>query len=165
MENCIYDGRIEATGSKTFMGGILGYQKGAYSQMRINGCMFTGEMWFSDAQVTQGLKNASGMVGSSLTLDVEGGMVWRVTNCASLIEEYNTTFSVSNPLDTSFSSLSLYRYILEFDCAYPDRQYPPERTFKWTLLTKETGTGNNVSYVVEAPYLQLNNVGSQKAGS
>lgn len=165
VENCIYDGRIEATGSKTFMGGILGYQKGAYSQMRINGCMFTGEMWFSDAQVTQGLKNASGMVGSSLTLDVEGGMVWRVTNCASLIEEYNTTFSVSNPLDTSFSSLSLYRYILEFDCAYPDRQYPPERTFKWTLLTKETGTGNNVSYVVEAPYLQLNNVGSQKAGS
>ncbi len=162
IENCIYDGRIEATGSKTFMGGMLGYQKGAYSQMYINSCMFTGEMWFSGAQVTQGLKNASGMVGSSLTLDVESGLIWRVAYCASFIEEYNSTFSVLSPADgTSFASTSLYRYVLDFDCAYPGMNYAPDRTFKWTLVYDEVQTSDGVEYVVKAPYLKLNNIGSQ----
>ncbi|MDE6356527.1 MAG: right-handed parallel beta-helix repeat-containing protein [Clostridia bacterium] len=162
IDHCVFGGRLEATGTKTFMGGMLGYQKGAYSQMRIRGCLFVGEMWFSGAIISQGLKNASGMVGSSLTLDIESGMVWRVSGCYSLIEEYNSTFSVSNPVDLPVKSLSVYKDILEFNCAFPDATYPPEKTFKWTLVyEEEVSSSGRVNYVVKAPYLKLNNVGSQ----
>jgi len=165
INHCVFAGRIEATGNKTFMGGILGYQKGAYSQMRINSCMFVGNMWFSDAEVTQGLKNASGMVGSSLMLDTENGMVWRVSKCASLIEEYNSTFEVTNTMDTKFDVISLYEYILDFDCKLPTREYEEGQTFKWTLLyEEEESASGRVNYVVKAPYLKLNNIGSQTNG-
>ncbi len=92
INHCVFNGKVISTGSKSYAGGILGYQKGAYAVMTIQNCISVGEQYFAGDLVDVALKNCSGIVGSSTTL-LEG-LRANVRNCYARMEEYNSNFEV-----------------------------------------------------------------------
>ncbi|MDE6613382.1 MAG: hypothetical protein K2K28_02390, partial [Clostridia bacterium] len=87
INHCVFNGKVISTGSKSYAGGILGYQKGAYAVMTIQNCISIGEQYFAGALVDVALKNCSGIVGCSTTL--MEGLRANVRNCYARMEEYN----------------------------------------------------------------------------
>lgn len=95
--SCVFAGKVVGTStSKTYAGGVIGYQKGSEARMKILSCIFLGEIYVTGGEVklTSGLKNASGILGSFGSVFSQG-VTSRVANCVSLLEEYNTDYDVT----------------------------------------------------------------------
>lgn len=139
MENCVFAGTVTATGSKSFAAGILGYQKGAYSNMSIKDCASIGVINFSGADVLTAQKNCSGIVGG-YTTGVEAGIKATVTNCLATMEEHNTDFSVSVVLkaNLAFTGEAMFKDIMKFDMT------------KWQFVYDSGSSGN-----LKEPYIYL----------
>ncbi len=135
----MFVGTVNVTGSKTFAAGILGYQKGSLSQMRITDCISIGKTIFNNTEVLTGLKNSSGIVGA-FTTTLADGLHGDVKGCIALIEEYNSNFAV-----TVADSMNMFTYISTFNNKL-DSDY-------WTYIFDSSVT-------LKAPYVQLKFLGN-----
>lgn len=137
IESCLFAGTIKVMdASKTYAGGILGYQKGAYTNMLIEKCISVGKIFFKGGEqlVRASLKNCSGIVGC-FTNTLADGIVAEVSSCVALMEEYNNA---------------------EFDVVADDMTYVDillSRLDKkaWTYIYKNQDEGT-----IAAPYAILN---------
>ncbi len=142
--SCIFAGTVKANSpTKTYAGGILGYQKGSAARMNIRNCLFIGEIYATDGEVklTSGLKNASGILGSYGSVFDEG-ITSKVSNCASLLEEYNTDYSVS----------ATDRYDLVNKYIFCDEYSPRLDSSSWNFIYDETDPERQT---LKAPYVEL----------
>ncbi len=139
ISSTMFVGTVNVTGSKTFAAGILGYQKGSLSQMRITDCISIGKTIFNNTEVLTGLKNSSGIVGA-FTTTLADGLHGDVKGCIALIEEYNSNFAV-----TVADSMNMFTYISTFNNKL-DSDY-------WTYIFDSSVT-------LKAPYVQLKFLGN-----
>ena len=136
MTNCIFTGKVESTGSKSYAGGILGYQKGNLSQMTLTNCISIGEVWFQKLPLKVSLKNASMIVGCSTT--PAEGIQSIVENCYANMEEYNTSFDVTVWSYYDLMDVDSYIKVAGLDLD------------KWELVYEKGSTE-----IVEPPYVTL----------
>ncbi len=141
---CAFNGKVEATGNKTFASGILGYQKGSFAQMNVSNCVSVGKIYFNNAQVEASLKNCSGIIGSSTSLAV--GYTSNVKNCYAVMEEFNTNFEV----------IALSRFAVILARNYTEGAGLDVEN-RWTLIYDEEE--DDTTYV-QAPYVTLNFLGN-----
>ena len=137
----VFTGVITVTGNKTYAGGILGYQKEAYSALSITNCVNVGKIYFNNALIESALKNSSGIVGSSATM--ADGYTAYVNNCFALMEEFNTNFEV-----TAWNRFAVILAINYTDSVGLDLT-------KWSLVYADGSTST-----VEEPYVTLNFLGN-----
>ncbi|MDE7439736.1 MAG: right-handed parallel beta-helix repeat-containing protein [Clostridia bacterium] len=144
---CVFTGRIDITGNKTFASGILGYQKEAYASIEISHCVSVGQLWFNQALVEASTKNCSGIVGGSATL--KEGRYANVYDCFAKMEEYNSDYTV-----TTWDG---YALILAINYTDTKSGAGLDVEKRWTLVyDNEDITENERDVYVKAPYVTLN---------
>lgn len=109
IESCVYNGNIiiKQTSAGFRAGGILGYEKGAYGDIRIAKCISICTFIFDGKPVTESLKNSSGILGAYSLIHSGNGKL-EVVDCAALTEEHNTDCDVE-----VFSTSTLVKSIVE----------------------------------------------------
>ena len=143
IESCVFAGTIRVKdASKTYAGGILGYQKGAYTQMTISKCVSIGKIFHikGTTELVASLKNASGIVGC-FTNTLADGVTAKVTQCLAFMEEYNNA-----EFDVTAVSAIEYRFTLETRLS---EEY-------WTFIVKDGEYEDPMFEELEAPYVTLN---------
>lgn len=93
--SCMFVGTVHALdNAKTYAGGILGYQKGALSNMEISNTISFATLMFNGSKLLSTLKNCSQILGCSPS-NFEEGIVVNVRSCIATMEEYNTSCDVT----------------------------------------------------------------------
>lgn len=145
MDHCVFTGKVISVGAKSYAGGILGYQKGAYSVMKIQNCISVGEIQFAGEVLLTSLKNSSGIVGSSTT--VMEGLKAEVVSCYALMEEFNSNFDVL----TWTSATKL------IEANYKNAGLDES---KWDMVIDETKEPDRFGNRLKAPYVSLKFLGN-----
>ncbi|MDE7300810.1 MAG: hypothetical protein K2N47_01430, partial [Clostridia bacterium] len=100
--------------SNTYAGGVLGSHNKGVGRIKIEHCIFTGELYYGQSKsepLTSSLKNCSGIVGR-----YQANAIAEVRDCYAYFEDNNTNFDVdgSRLIFGAITLKSLYTQNLDF---------------------------------------------------
>ena len=141
--HCVSAGILNSTGTGR-IGGMLGYHNGA-GALTIFGCLSLQTTYYKQALLTAAQKNQSATIGNfSTSAEVS------ITNCVSLMEEYNTDYDVST---YSEYALSLGKTLQDAGNSNWIDYTEIDVNTKWTLVFSSGTT-------LKKPYVALNFLGN-----